>query len=760
MNTAKPSIPSSDGGAADDLIEELARLMAEGAQEKSLGAPARAPAALQTGPSSGAGAGLSRFAAGKTGVVSPMPLYGGAKYEAAKTAPAASSPAGLSAASSSPETGNVKPAGQTGSDFNFGIAASRPDRLEAPAPQPQIPLERGFGRPDTGEKREPVFGKSAAPAFVAPTPRVEEPKTPAPDDPIGEIIRAQSLMDPGTGGSAPDDNHAGAGPGGVALPEPALEPGPGTPKPDGMDKTDGLPGADSLRKTDSFKVSPVFGLSGKVADPVLPVTPPHPVLDELAASAPDGKSIGRSDALDEIESLIGNAIRVDFSQDDDASSDGSGAQQAAEGPDADQGASLAHDGEPALSPPAPTPQGGSIDSAEDAILQAMAAAGRDAHELGTRVGAKPSRADIGGAKDRGTRVVPDEQSEAAPASDSNEADQTADRRISRFLVPLGAGIILIAAIAGGYWVLNSGADNADAPVLVADSTPSKQAVQPAEESSGGQSAVFSETEGNVTGGENERLVSRDQASDLIGNEIRKVITSENTEAGLANRRVRTVTVRPDGTIISGETAVAGGEVLPVERPNVPELPASALDPELSNTVVAALPEALAASEAPSPVSASPPGMTAPVPQPRPASRGAVLTPQAAQNTSTQPQIVADTGVNNNGAVDLITGMPVSSPEQLAPTTPASISATPVANPGAWVQMASRRSEEAAAQSAAELQTRYASVLGGRQLQIKRVDLGDRGVFYRVLLASATLSEASSICSAVQGAGGDCFTRNN
>jgi len=39
MNTAKPSIQSSNGGAADDLIEELARLMAEGAQENSPDAP-------------------------------------------------------------------------------------------------------------------------------------------------------------------------------------------------------------------------------------------------------------------------------------------------------------------------------------------------------------------------------------------------------------------------------------------------------------------------------------------------------------------------------------------------------------------------------------------------------------------------------------------------------------------------------------------------------------------------------------------------
>ena len=36
-------------------------------------------------------------------------------------------------------------------------------------------------------------------------------------------------------------------------------------------------------------------------------------------------------------------------------------------------------------------------------------------------------------------------------------------------------------------------------------------------------------------------------------------------------------MRPDGTIVSGDEAVAGNEVLPVDRPTVPELPGGALE---------------------------------------------------------------------------------------------------------------------------------------------------------------------------------------
>ena len=39
----------------------------------------------------------------------------------------------------------------------------------------------------------------------------------------------------------------------------------------------------------------------------------------------------------------------------------------------------------------------------------------------------------------------------------------------------------------------------------------------------------------------------------------------NANDGLANRKVRTVTVRPDGTIVSSDDSVAGAAKLPVDR---------------------------------------------------------------------------------------------------------------------------------------------------------------------------------------------------
>ena len=71
--------------------------------------------------------------------------------------------------------------------------------------------------------------------------------------------------------------------------------------------------------------------------------------------------------------------------------------------------------------------------------------------------------------------------------------------------------------------------------------------------------------------------------------------------------------------------------------------------------------------------------------------------------------------------------PVAQPQGLAP-----ISATGAsASTGAYVvQLASARTEDDARASYQALQQKYPNVLGGRDANIRRADLGDKGVFYR------------------------------
>jgi hypothetical protein len=74
-----------------------------------------------------------------------------------------------------------------------------------------------------------------------------------------------------------------------------------------------------------------------------------------------------------------------------------------------------------------------------------------------------------------------------------------------------------------------------------------------------------------------------------------------------------------------------------------------------------------------------------------------------------------------------------------------------------VQLSSQRTEEAAQQTAVNLQNRYGSLFGGAPLEVQRVDLGDRGVYYRVRVPAQSLDNATQICNSVKANGGDCFT---
>src|SRR5690606_17936303 len=126
---------------------------------------------------------------------------------------------------------------------------------------------------------------------------------------------------------------------------------------------------------------------------------------------------------------------------------------------------------------------------------------------------------------------------------------------------LVAVALLAVAGLGLYWALGLGGDTGPAPLLTADTGPIKEvpAVQ-SDAAATPQSIVFNEING-VVPGEEEQLVSRDQA-DL--NEVTQVPpAAEVSDEGLANRKVRTVTVRPDGTIVSGDESVAGSTILPV-----------------------------------------------------------------------------------------------------------------------------------------------------------------------------------------------------
>jgi hypothetical protein len=81
--------------------------------------------------------------------------------------------------------------------------------------------------------------------------------------------------------------------------------------------------------------------------------------------------------------------------------------------------------------------------------------------------------------------------------------------------------------------------------------------------------------------------------------------------------------------------------------------------------------------------------------------------------------------------------------------------------GFLVQLSSQKSESEAVSSFHSLQSRFPSELGGRQAVIRRADLGAKGVFYRTMVGPfPSAQEAAQFCANLKAAGASCVVPNN
>ena len=120
----------------------------------------------------------------------------------------------------------------------------------------------------------------------------------------------------------------------------------------------------------------------------------------------------------------------------------------------------------------------------------------------------------------------------------------------------------------------------------------------------------------------------------------------------------------------------------------------------------------------------PPAPPAPAKQPAPRTKQAAQTP-AAQPTDTPPA------------------------REAAPTG------------GFVVQLSSQKTEEEARASFKVLAQKYAAVFGDREPYIKRVNIPDKGTFYRANVGPfASQSEANHFCSNLKIVGGQCIVQKN
>ncbi|MEP9386993.1 SPOR domain-containing protein [Mesorhizobium sp. KR9-304] len=204
------------------------------------------------------------------------------------------------------------------------------------------------------------------------------------------------------------------------------------------------------------------------------------------------------------------------------------------------------------------------------------------------------------------------------------------------------------------------------------------------------------------------------------------------------RKVRTMVVKPDGTLVPREDEPAGAsdEQTDTIAAAVPETPAPEAVPEATGALPAATPPELA--PAPEETTAA----TAPLPaQQEPAAEQEEESATMPETAPIAPLRPADQPIDVVGEVK---------PDQVA------AAATTAAN-GNWaMQIASQPSEAAAQSSYQDLARRYGNVLQGREVNIVKAEIAGKGTFWRVRVPAASRNEAIGLCENYKAAGGNCF----
>ncbi|HWA18996.1 MAG TPA: SPOR domain-containing protein [Devosia sp.] len=776
---------SDPGDKSDDLISELARLMASSATGgESLVKPIARPAPLNPEATSPAPIRIP-------GMDTPLPV---------STVPA-SAPILTPEPPRAPATGTIRipgmdqPAPVTTSapvaKFDFGRppsaqpikpqaapavapkvtanpaptpAAAGPTRIpsqlqtvsenrsfgEGPAPvvlRPSVPepvlaaqdngfnFDFGFGQqPQQKPANDPIadlIAQELSPADPAPVP-LEETRPARSVETVVPVMK--TTVTPQTTPARPTISPMSAAPrqaSGAPIP---LKPVSVTPRP---------------MENDRFAISPGMGLNGRPAASQ-PLGAPV-----LQPEADDSDYSDEADPMAEIESLIGEAVRVEL---------GPGPVKV-QSP-VEVKAEVREDLAPAPIVPPLTAQFAPRRSAlpdhdDDAGEGAILAAAQDTGaELGRLDGPMAEESPY-----RRLKVKP-----------QRNAGMSGGMR--QYVGMAVAGTLLLAAGLGLYWVLNMGRGTTpiEAPVLTADSTPVKVAptpeVTPSAETTA--SPVMEQLNGTSAEPSAEQLVTTDETSGpdplrVVGDTPASAaaVADPDAESGLANRKVRTVTVRPDGTIVPGDDAVAGAEELPVDRPNVPEVPGAvtettnllsdesfpdtASDPigaaidTATATPATAVPAVSSADTLIGEISAAGGFLDStkvpPTPAHRPDYAAMAYVPPASETPTPLAAFPED-----NGATDLLE------------TAPEPVAAAPVtaSNASAYVQLTSSPSQ---ADANAQLRTqtsRYGSLFEGGSLIVQSADLGQKGTWYRVRLPVSSLSEANRICASIKAAGGDCI----
>ena len=210
------------------------------------------------------------------------------------------------------------------------------------------------------------------------------------------------------------------------------------------------------------------------------------------------------------------------------------------------------------------------------------------------------------------------------------------------------------------------------------------------------------------------------------------------------KKIRTIAIRPDQPGLGDNQPVGATATAPAPPPPQTRMAPAPTAPTAPPAQVVSNPPVAANPEPPAPPRQSETRAVAPVPHTTASSGTAPL--------SLSPDASAAPG----------TRAPMRTAAVAAPAPIARAAKPAAAASGSYaVQLSSQRSEADAQAAFRSLQAKFPNQLGGRQALIHKVELGDKGTYYRAMVGPfANANEANELCSGLKAAGGQCIIQRN
>lgn len=405
----------------------------------------------------------------------------------------------------------------------------------------------------------------------------------------------------------------------------------------------------------------------------------------------------------------------------------------------------------------------------------------------------------------GVDPVVDEFGVLPPHAGEADAEPSPAHGRRRLMTAAAAAVLVIAAGFAGWAFFGGSSGFGEAVVVKAPDGPYKVKPDPnaQEVVASSEGASVYDTVGGAPPKSEERLVARSgdvpelpavtpHVSRITlpdGQEVEAELPTGFDPNETGPRRVRTVLVRPDGSLIQtpadnppSNTAAASapspsdgaGQI--IARSETPADTAATDDTEGGAGLppLASNDQTVASDNAPAAPQSLPPsnltdagGQSMPINLPA-APDAPVETTASVPTQASAPlppaKPAAPAAAPSSGPLDLTAAASKVQPAAPAPTQVASLPAATQAAPApaasggsaAYVQLSSQRSEDAARSAFAALQRKFPSILGSAVADIQQANLGSKGVYYRARVGAPTKEAAVALCEQLRSAGGDCL----